>query len=117
MPLRRLVLEEGIDLLLARDRALGSEAGHRKRRRPVGEAHSTVEIGTSQFADEWAGGAAVHQFGGTIKPKSGKLLAFRGHVAKSVTIPARPYLGLSDADQNELVERTLDWLRTSGGLK
>lgn len=61
--------------------------------------------------------AAVHQFGATIKPKSGKLLAFRGHVAKSVTIPARPYLGLSEDDKNELVERTLDWLRTSGGLK
>ena len=71
----------------------------------------SVEVGSNLVY------AAVHQFGGTIKPKSGKLLAFRGHVAKSVTIPARPYLGLSDADQNELVERTLDWLRTSGGLK
>ena len=71
----------------------------------------SVEVGSNLVY------AAVHQFGDAIKPKSAKLLAFRGHVAKSVTIPARPYLGLSDADQNELVERTLDWLRTSGGLK
>lgn len=71
----------------------------------------SVEVGSNLVY------AAVHQFGGTILPKNAKLLHFRGHVAKSVTIPARPYLGLSDADQNELVERTLDWLRTSGGLK
>jgi phage virion morphogenesis protein len=73
--------------------------------------NKSVEVGSNRIY------SAVHQFGATIKPKSGKLLAFRGHVAKSVTIPARPYLGLSDADQNELVERTLDWLRTSVGLK
>lgn len=55
--------------------------------------------------------AAVHQFGATIRPTNVKMLHFGGHVAKSVTIPARPYLGLSDTDQNEIVERTLDWLR------
>ena len=71
----------------------------------------TVEIGSNLPY------AAVHQFGATIKPRAAKVLIFRGHAAKSVTIPARPYLGLSDADQNELVERTLDWLRTAGGLK
>lgn len=50
--------------------------------------------------------AAVHQFGATIRPKNAKALVFRlgrtgprggrssGFVrAKSVTIPARPYLG------------------------
>lgn len=71
----------------------------------------SVEVGSNLVY------AAVHQFGGTIKPTNGKLLHFRGHVAKSVTIPARPYLGLSDEDRNEIVERTLDWLRTAGGLK
>lgn len=55
--------------------------------------------------------AAVHQFGAIIRPRTAKVLLFRGHAAKSVTVPARPYLGLSDADRNELVERTLDWLR------
>ena len=85
-----------------------------------GHLGDSITSTADQHAAEWGTNriyAAIHQFGGTIKPKSGKLLAFRGHVAKSVTIPARPYLGLSDADQNELVERTLDWLRTSGGLK
>ena len=70
----------------------------------------SVEVGSNLVY------AAAHQFGATIKPKSAKVLAFRGHVAESVTIPARPYLGLSEADKNELVEITLDWLRTSGGL-
>lgn len=55
--------------------------------------------------------AAVHQFGAVIRPRTAKVLLFRGHAAKSVTIPARPFLGLSDEDRNELVERTLDWLR------
>lgn len=55
--------------------------------------------------------AAVHQFGATIRPVNAKMLYFSGHVAKSVTIPARPYLGLSDVDRNEIVERTQDWLQ------
>lgn len=55
--------------------------------------------------------AAVHQFGATIKPRAAKVLMFRGHVAKSVTIPARPYLGLSDEDRSEIVGRTLEWLQ------
>lgn len=48
--------------------------------------------------------AAIHQFGGTIKPVNGKYLRFRiggagGYVSvKSVTIPARPYLGINTDD-------------------
>lgn len=61
--------------------------------------------------------AAVHQEGATIVPRTAKFLMFRGHVAKSVTIPARPYLGLSEADKKELVAITLDWLGTAGRLK
>lgn len=75
----------------------------------VGER--TVEVGSNLVH------AAIHQFGGVIRPRAAKLLMFRGHVAKSVDIPARPYLGLSKEDERELVERTLDWLRTTGGLK
>ncbi|MDA8049972.1 MAG: phage virion morphogenesis protein [Rhodospirillales bacterium] len=52
--------------------------------------------------------AGVHQFGAVITPKVKKALRFRlaqGLVAvKSVTIPARPYLGLSGADEGELIE-------------
>ena len=65
----------------------------------------TVEIGSNLPY------AAVHQFGATIKPRAAKVLMFRGHVAKSVTIPARPYLGLSDEDRSEIVGRTLEWLQ------
>ena len=65
----------------------------------------TVEIGSNLPY------AAVHQFGATIKPRAAKVLMFWGHVAKSVTIPARPYLGLSDEDRSEIVERTLEWLQ------
>ena len=65
----------------------------------------TVEIGSNLPY------AAVHQFGATIKPRAAKVLMFRGHVAKSVTIPARPYLGLSDEDRSEIVGGTLEWLQ------
>ena len=54
--------------------------------------------------------AAVHQLGATIKPKSASHLVFRlasGIVlAKSVTIPARPYLGISD-DDREMISETV----------
>lgn len=46
-----------------------------------------VEIGTNRFFGEWAGGAAVHQFG-----------SLNGH------IPARPFLGLSATDTATVLE-------------
>lgn len=53
--------------------------------------------------------AAIHQFGGTIRPKSGKTLRFAlagGGFAtvKSVTMPARPFLGLSDDDKADIAD-------------
>lgn len=42
--------------------------------------------------------AAIHQFGGTIKPKVGKALNTPFGYRASVSIPARPYLGFSDED-------------------
>lgn len=60
--------------------------------------------------------AAVHQFGATIRPKNaGGLLVIRsgeggkGPVmgkARSVTIPARPYLGLSARDEETILDAT-----------
>lgn len=65
--------------------------------------------------------AAIHQFGGStsahlIEPRYKKALAFGGAVRKSVqhpgsNVPARPFLGLSDADEKEIVEIALDFLR------
>lgn len=61
--------------------------------------------------------AAVHQFGATIRPKNARALVFRlrpagkgkggnsGLVtAKSVTIPARPYLGFGKGDREVVME-------------
>jgi phage virion morphogenesis protein len=70
----------------------------------------------------WGSGmiyAAVHQFGATIVPKNAKALSFqlgldgRRVFAKSVTIPARPYLGISLEDREEIIAITQDFL---GGL-
>lgn len=71
--------------------------------------------------------AAQRQFGGTIKAKPGKYLVFdsldeAGNpikvFAKEITQPARPYLGISDDDADELgaiaVEFLDDILRENG---
>jgi phage virion morphogenesis protein len=43
--------------------------------------------------------AAIHQWGGDIKPKSAKALSVPGYgKLQKVTIPARPYLGVSQDD-------------------
>ena len=48
--------------------------------------------------------AAIHQFGGTIKPKNGKYLMFKGTGSrfakvKQVVIPARPFMPVNSAGQ------------------
>lgn len=59
--------------------------------------------------------AAIHQFGGTIVPKKADRLAFRiGNrqiFAKKVTMPARPYVGLSGEDRAELVRAAALYIR------
>ncbi|MBW7901254.1 MAG: phage virion morphogenesis protein [Rhodocyclaceae bacterium] len=46
-----------------------------------------VAVGTNRFAGEWAGGAAVHQFG-----------------SRDGRVPARPFLGLSAEDRTTVLE-------------
>ncbi|HHT7856356.1 phage virion morphogenesis protein [Pasteurella multocida] len=48
--------------------------------------------------------AAIHQFGGTITAKNAKALNVQGRPVKSVTMPARPWLGLSADDEQRLLE-------------
>lgn len=66
--------------------------------------------GTSKFA-------AVHQFGATITPKkAGGLLVFAGPdggliFAKSVTIPARPFLGIDGQDVADIGDAVTDAIR------
>lgn len=59
--------------------------------------------------------AAIHQFGGVIRAKSAKALHFQIGGAwvmkKSVTIPARPFLGLDAADETEIGAIAYAWLR------
>lgn len=63
--------------------------------------------------------AAIHQFGGTIKPVSASHLVFRigGRLvlADSVTLPSRPFLGISSDDEAEIADIVFGFLerRTS----
>lgn len=64
--------------------------------------------------------AAIHQFGGTthIKPKNKKALRTPYGIFSSVTvtIPARPFLGIDGRDQTRAVEILTDYLaRAAGG--
>lgn len=74
-----------------------------------------VEAGSSwEFAH-------VHQGGAVITAKSAAALAFMvGNQfvhAKSVTIPARPFVGLSDEDAHAIERLATDWLGLSGGAQ
>jgi phage virion morphogenesis protein len=69
----------------------------------------SVAIGTNLIY------AAVHQAGATIRPTSAKALKFRLPngafvTTKEVTIPARPFIGISDEGEAAIGELTLAWL-------
>lgn len=59
--------------------------------------------------------AAIHQFGGTRPPKNAQALAFQGFngavVTKKVTMPARPFLGVNDADRNKIDVAVQNWMK------
>lgn len=58
--------------------------------------------------------ARIHQEGGTIVPKAAAALVFRlgdrWVRTGKVTMPARPYLGLSADNQADVIEAAEDWL-------
>ena len=58
--------------------------------------------------------AAIHQFGGRITPRDARALHFRVGkkevFARAVTIPARPWLGLSADNRDDLESVIEDWL-------
>jgi phage virion morphogenesis protein len=68
----------------------------------------TVVVGSDRIY------AAIHQFGGEIKPKSGKFLVFQAGAgmvfARKVDIPSRPFLGLSSTDEEILLGIAEDYL-------
>lgn len=69
---------------------------------------TSVEVGSNVLY------AAVHQFGATIEAKNAKALKFKvggRYVSKeSVTIPARPFLGIDDGDRTMIAETVSKWL-------
>jgi phage gpG-like protein len=72
------------------------------------EGEDAVAIGSMMIY------ARIHQMGGTIKPKEGKkaLRVPKAGFRRSVTIPARPDLGVSAADQAVLERKAVAWLRS-----
>ncbi|MDR1648466.1 MAG: phage virion morphogenesis protein [Zoogloeaceae bacterium] len=69
----------------------------------VTDGGAGVEIGTNRRYAE------VHQFGATIRPKTKKALAVpigdgTMRLVKKVTIPARPFLGLSGKDKTTVLD-------------
>lgn len=59
--------------------------------------------------------ARIHQEGGTIRPKNKKHLKFKTPggkfvSAKEVTIPARPFIGISEEDKEEVRDTLTDFL-------
>lgn len=75
---------------------------------------SKVMVGTNKKY------ARIHQLGGSIKPKNGKVLKFPGKdgkdvFVKEVKMPARPFIGVSKADMKEVRETIAEFL--SGAFK
>jgi phage virion morphogenesis protein len=54
--------------------------------------------------------AAIHQFGGEIRPRRKKALKVRDRLLSKVTIPARPFLGISTEDRGEILDAVRDFL-------
>lgn len=46
--------------------------------------------------------AALQQFGGVITPKKKKVLKFKGKFRKRVEIPARPFIGITPKDRQQI---------------
>lgn len=74
-----------------------------------------VEVGTNKIY------AGVHQYGATIRAKAAPFLVFQlpGGLGlrkvKEVTIPARPFLGLSADDEEELLAQADDYAAVAMG--
>lgn len=75
-----------------------------------------VAVGTNKIS------AAIHQFGGTITAKTDAGLMFKigGNFIRkhSVTIPARPFLGIDRDDEAEIAAMWEEWLgEPVGGIR
>jgi len=85
---------------------------HHLRNSIVSEANGSVlTVGTDVKY------AAVHQFGAVIEPKEARQLSFemggRLFHRRSVTMPARPYLGWSNRDYDTMIENLEAYLTSA----
>lgn len=81
---------------------------------------SVASVSGSEHA-EWGASwefAHVHQTGMTIVPRSAKALAFSigGNfvMSQEVTVPARPFVGLSEDNRGEILDLVSDYFRIGG---
>lgn len=76
-------------------------------------ASDTLFVGTNRPH------ARVHQFGAVIKPVTAAALVFEmgGETIRvaSVTVPARPFLGISSADREAILDTIADFLDLATG--
>ncbi|MBY6244131.1 phage virion morphogenesis protein [Methylosinus sp. Sm6] len=70
----------------------------------------SIDYAAGETETRWGSGwiaARVHQFGAVIKPVAGQALTFmvggKQVFAKRVTIPARTYIGLSKANEEQMI--------------
>lgn len=90
------------------------------------QLRSSIHAEASSGAVRWGSNkiyARIHQEGGTIRAKGGGKLKFKlpgglgFRSVDQVTIPARPFLGINDEDEVELMTLTeLYAARVAGGL-
>lgn len=101
-----------------------STTSEERGRTLVGSGHLRDSITHQVSGDEVAIGTnvvygAIHQFGGKIEPKADGHMVFKiGDAFVSVSeivLPARPYLGLSADDREEVLAQAEDWLAEAIG--
>ncbi len=94
---------------MKRNRRILTESGRLRDSINAQPSRDMVRVGTNVIY------AAIHQFGGTIVPKSATHLVFRlasGLVlADSVTLPSRPYLGISADDQDMIADTVFGFIQ------
>lgn len=83
-----------------------SDTGRLKTSIDVAAGSDTVQVGTNVVY------AAIHQLGGTIKPKKGKALKFGSTIVSKVTMPARPFLPDMGRPPGDLMDEMQDILMT-----
>lgn len=93
-PSRRAIEEGGQTLTLTGDLKSSIRADWGKTHAEVGAERS---FGAAVYA-------AIHQFGGIIRPTARKALSFGGGIFAQVVMPARPFIGFSQASREAIEE-------------